>query len=266
MKVEIIREGKYSDYLGSFGNYLNISKRIVCFSDTHMGDGTILDDFNRRAFSWFLVNVIKENDLVIGCGDIVDIWESGYIAFRRHGTIIDCLTNDKNIDWVWITGNHDLQMARFDPVWATEEYRFGPCVFIHGHQADILNSKLGFIGHIATIVNGVIEKIFGKGLDDLDKKERFIKKLPSPAKMTNDKFDQIKQQYIDYMQKLIAIDGNTCIGLFGHSHKAGVWVGNRIKFEDEYVNSLIINCGDFVDSNTFVILDKDGFQLCKVVG
>ena len=44
--------------------------------------------------------------------------------------------------------------------------------------------------------------------------------------MTNDKFDQIKQQYIDYMQKLIAIDGNTCIGLFGHSHKAGVWVGN----------------------------------------
>ena len=42
MKVEIIREGKYSDYLGSFGNYLNISKRIVCFSDTHMGDGTIL--------------------------------------------------------------------------------------------------------------------------------------------------------------------------------------------------------------------------------
>ena len=175
-------------------------------------------------------------DEIIICGDWIDLWYRTE-AIMAFFSILFFTDIRKKL--IYVTGNHDEDsLDLLSGEWNKElkvvkeyyiETKKGTIVFVHGHQADIWNSKYRWIGKFLTKVHAWFFKIFGWDIQhSLRGKlgrfylERYRKRL---AKI-----------YIDRADILIS----------GHTHHPGeflISVGERVLKH--------WNAGDWIKNNTF---------------
>jgi len=259
MKVEVVKTLEFCS-----GDPLrNSDHRIVMFSDSHMGDRSKADNFDEKAFKWFLSNVVKANDVLVGLGDITDIWESSHVMFRAYAGLLKDLY--KNPNFVYVVGNHDMQLSKYAPVFCVHKYCSDGILGVHGNDADIFNSKFSFIGAIATKFNATLERLFGRGLDHIDRKSKKINSLKTPAQLSDQEFGRVKHNYWSYMSSLIDGNDSVFMGVFGHTHRLEIITQGTTNFRGKKVKKIMVNCGDFVGTNSFVLIHRNHCALCRVV-
>lgn len=155
---------KKLDKLFSSSKTIDIDKnsRIVIMSDCHRGDGNNEDSFlkNEVIFNGALKQYFKGGYTYIELGDGDELWEVDDIEYiiASHKSSYKILDNFYKQDRLYmIVGNHDLKKLNNKKMYNKylknlEVYESlilnydGISIFlIHGHQVDLMNSKLAFI-------------------------------------------------------------------------------------------------------------------------
>ena len=126
-------------------------------SDLHLGDGGAADDFaegeHQAAFQWFLKHEVEADggELVL-LGDVFELWQCELARIREYyGSLFWRLHNYR-----LLRGNHD-SAYRKPPEWRWPGGHRPLILAGHGHQADLWNSSLGFVGRAVTWVAGALE-------------------------------------------------------------------------------------------------------------
>ncbi len=135
-------------------------KRIVMFSDIHLGDGGRADDFrnNRMALGRALDFYLKENYIVILLGDIEEFWQfnSERVFNKYDSTIYKKFRAFKDGFFYRVYGNHDSEWGTpRDPARAIagesevasealklrDKDGIARILLVHGHQGDRESDK-----------------------------------------------------------------------------------------------------------------------------
>ncbi len=181
-------------------------------SDLHLGDGSAADDFaegaHRAAFEWFLRHEVEpEGGRLVLLGDVFELWQCELSHIRKHyGALFWQLHNYR-----LIRGNHDAAYRK-PPEWRWPSGRRPLLLAEHGHQADPLNSSLGFVGRVVTAAAGILERL---GWRDVDQSNWRWKLMPTPVTRP-DRFRA--EHYPNYVRKRAQETGARIV-ILGHTHK-----------------------------------------------
>ena len=203
-------------------------------SDLHLGDGSPADDFaeggHRAAFEWFLQHEVEADggELVL-VGDVFELWQCELSHVREHyGSLFWQVHNYR-----LIRGNHDAAYRK-PPEWRWPDGCRPLVLAEHGHQADPLNSSLGFVGRTVTAVAGLVERL---GWRDVDQNTWRWKWMPTPVTRP-DRFPP--DHYPNYARRRARETGAHLV-ILGHTHRpALVRLGADV---------LYANCGCWVSSS-----------------
>ena len=222
-------------------------------SDLHLGDGGPADDFaegeHRAAFEWFLDHEVEaEGGELILVGDVFEIWQCHLGRIReRYGSFFWRLLNYR-----LLRGNHDSALRK--PLeWRWPRGRPPLVLAEHGHQADPLNSSLGFVGRTVTAVAGALERL---GWRDVDQKTWRWKWMPTPVTRP-DRFPP--DHYAKYARRRAQETGASIVVL-GHTHKPTL-----TRLGD---GTLYADCGCWVSRDypgSFVRLGEGEVSLAQVL-
>jgi UDP-2,3-diacylglucosamine pyrophosphatase LpxH len=217
-------------------------------SDIHLG--------SRGCNSSKLLEILKkyEPEYLFIVGDFIDGWllKSRHYWTQEYTNIIKKILSysKKGTKVVYITGNHDEFLRdysdiKFDEnILICDEYIWKHYFIVHGDLYDgVMNMKwlahLGSIGYEIAIVV-----------------DRFIKKLGYKKSISKWLKDNVKEavKFITVFEDEIvhqAIKRN-CIGVIcGHIHKP----------ENKQVHNIhYLNCGDFIENNSYIIYDQGQFN------
>lgn len=224
--------------------------RTLFISDTHLGS----DHCSHEKILKLLSNI--ECDYLYIVGDFIDgwalnrkfKWNNNYnvilqkiLRLSRKGTMV-----------IYLWGNHDDFVEPYTNFYFGDNIhilrntnhvtKLGEKILIlHGDQFDGIVSKSKWIQKIGAIIydfslsiNGIF-RIFKFSFSN------FLKSKAKEAVKYVSNFENIVSNY--------CIKNNYSSILCGHIHKAENRVINGIKY---------YNCGDWVESNTFIIEDEDG--------
>jgi UDP-2,3-diacylglucosamine pyrophosphatase LpxH len=218
-------------------------------SDVHLG--------SRGSNSKHLLEVLKEYEpeYLFIVGDFID----GWLLEKRHywnqdftNVIRKILSYSKNgTKVVYITGNHDEFLRNYTPlsysdnIQIVDEYVWNGYYIVHGDVYDgVVSLKwLGMLGSIGYEVAITID--------------RFIKKLgykKSLSKWLKNKVKDAVKFITDFENQLIyQSKKRNCRGVIcGHIHTPS----------DKYIDNIhYLNCGDFVENNTYIIHHNDVFEI-----
>ena len=206
-------------------------------SDLHLGDGSAADDFaegsHRAAFEWFLERKVEPDggDLIL-LGDVFELWQAKLKDIRDHQAPLFWRLHNYRL----IRGNHDAAYKK-PPEWRWPSGSRPQLLAEHGHQADPLNSNLGFIGRVVTAVAGVLERL---GWRDIDAKTWRWKWLPTPVTRPS--------RFRPYHYEAYALERMRETGaevvVLGHTHKPSLTPFGGMKRRRLYAN-----CGCWVSDD-----------------
>lgn len=219
-------------------------KKYYFFSDTHLADGTELDDFSQKfeddmKFRRKICLIARRVDVIVGVGDIFELWQTSHNAIRSAHFII----------WKWIQdhvkllkGNHDFS------TFANQTMKFktksGKRVLVsHGFQNNKQMSKWYTKAFIYLV--GKLEKFF-PWLDNKDKHPKLYKLLPAEhRKVFQKKFHKVKGIEKDVEEYCRSFIGKFDIIIVGHSHKQVERRLNRASYGVDVIGGsiLMLNCG-----------------------
>ena len=218
-------------------------------SDVHLG--------SRGSNSKHLLEVLKEYEpeYLFIVGDFID----GWLLKKRHywnqdftNVIRKILSYSKNgTKVVYITGNHDEFLRNYTPlsysdnIQIVDDYIWNGYYIVHGDVYDgVVSLKwLGMLGSIGYEVAITID--------------RFIKKLgykKSLSKWLKNKVKDAVKFITDFENQLVyQSKKRNCRGVIcGHIHTPS----------DKYIDNIhYLNCGDFVENNTYIIYHNDIFEI-----
>lgn len=235
---------KRIDKLFSSSKIINIDKnsRIVIMSDCHRGDGNNEDNFlkNEVIFNGALKQYFKNGYTYIELGDGDELWEVDDIdkIIDSHKSSYKILDNFYKQDRLYmIVGNHDLNKIINKKIYNKylknlEFYESlilnyeGISIFlIHGHQVDIMNSKLAFISKF--MVKYVWKYLERFGIND-----------PTSAAKNNKISEHTHNELIRFSKS------KNVIVISGHTHKPSL---NK--------NQLYANTGSCVHPNGITAIE-----------
>ena len=209
---------------------------IYCASDMHIG----YEHTNYPKIEEFF-NIVREDaDELILCGDTFDLWRYPYKKMlntvKPH--FIDVMYNLKQtaaeVPTTIIPGNHDYNLMKlwknyreYNVSMAEHIEKYG-IYFCHGWNFDLLQ-RLGSFLYIWLVIK--YPYIY----------QRFFK-TPSQLKSRDDEPDSLSIATHKQANKY-AITNNFKYVVMGHTHIP-------------VIQDKIIDCGDFVDSVSYVILDN----------
>lgn len=221
-----------------------VVRPLYFVSDLHGGDGSAADDFtpeHRAAFEWFLDHEVEaDNAELVLAGDVWELWQCAWqdIRFKRP------------LNYRCLEGNHDSS-RRNPPEWFWPN-RIEPLLLAeHGHQADPLNSSLGFMGHAVSALAGLLERL---GWHDVDRKTWRWKWLPTPV-IRPSRFPP--DHYPKYAGRRAKETGARIV-ILGHTHQPAL-------FERSW--GIYANCGCWVRPEflgSFVRIGDGAISLCKI--
>ncbi len=221
-------------------------------SDLHLGDGSRADDFaedyHQDAFEWFLdTEVEAAAGRLILVGDIFELWQCELARIREHYRGLFWRLHNYRL----LAGNHDTAYHK-PPEWRWPTGYRPLLLAEHGHQADPLNSTLGFIGRSVTAVAGLLERL---GWRDVDKAGWRWRWMPTPVTRPQ-RFPP--GHYEDYAAKRAQETGAKLV-ILGHTHRPAL--------AELPSGVLYANCGCWVSPDyvgSFVRLGDGIISLCKI--
>jgi UDP-2,3-diacylglucosamine pyrophosphatase LpxH len=225
--------------------------KSLFISDVHLGTSgsnakSLLKLFNMYEY---------ENLFIIG--DFIDIWQiqSGKMKWKKsHTKVIEkVISLSKNINVVYITGNHDEEFRNITPMEfynlkIVDEYIHDDFLLIHGDITDIfMTEKYKWVA-----------KIGGSFYDNLVSlnriynlvRRKFNRPYWSLSKYIKTKAKNIAKVISNYENNLIKYVQNKGYNkvICGHIHHP----------EIKHINDFVyINTGDWIESNSFIIQDLD---------
>jgi UDP-2,3-diacylglucosamine pyrophosphatase LpxH len=156
--------------------------KIKVISDIHLGINESNDfNINKETFLAFLINLSQTHDYVILLGDVYDCWESDFDSqVNRFNDIKDYYIDITNFiietdNVILISGNHDSVIYNNSLISKIITHKVicngnFKLYFAHGHQGDVYNSELSFIGSTISRLVGISEKLINPNIDkELDK-------------------------------------------------------------------------------------------------
>jgi len=218
-------------------------------SDVHLG--------SKGSNAKELLEVLKKYkpEYLFIVGDFID----GWLLKKRHywnqdftNVIRKILSYSKNgTKVVYITGNHDEFLRNYTPlsysdnIQIVDDYIWNGYYIVHGDVYDgVVSLKwLGMLGSIGYEVAITID--------------RFIKKLgykKSLSKWLKNKVKDAVKFITDFENQLVyQSKKRNCRGVIcGHIHTPS----------DKYIDNIhYLNCGDFVENNTYIIYHNDIFEI-----
>lgn len=153
-------------------------KRIVMFSDMHLGDGGKADDFrhNHKAFGRALDYYLKENYMVILLGDIEEFWQFDHakIVEEYDATVYKKFRGFKDGFFYRVHGNHDSEWGTpRDPARAIagesevasealklrDKDGIARILLVHGHQGDEESDKHSWSSRFFVRLYKIVEPV-----------------------------------------------------------------------------------------------------------
>ena len=239
---------------------------IATISDLHLGDGSETDKFklDEDKVINFIQRLISTNDKVVLNGDAFDCWqgkdwEDQVLQFTRvvraHPKLSAFIIAEVIAGrMIYISGNHDavVRIKKLIPNVVKEwvyEYeiagRVTKVLFRHGHQGDIANSKLSFVGRTITWAIAWLERLGWRDADkDLSYAERFL-----PASSSD--LDKYAVHLMESGYRVVAL---------GHTHVAKTMNSLCNERMCRYINS-----GSMYDGNISLnLISVDEFGMSSV--
>ncbi len=211
--------------------------KIYCASDFHIG----YEQTNYSKINEFLELVKKDGDKLILVGDTFDLWRQYpeiIIIKDPYKTVYENLLNlAKTISITIIPGNHDYNLNKISlpNIIIKNDYIENNIYFTHGWKFD-LNQRIGSSFYYWII------KYFPYLY------QRFFKK---PSEIIKDEYDERSIGDPIHAEALKFANKNNCKIIMGHTH-------------DPMISDKVIDCGDFIDSCSFCIIENDKIEFHKL--
>lgn len=217
-------------------------------SDVHLGSkGCNADE---------LLSVLKkyEPKKLFIVGDFID----GWLLKSRHywkkdftNVIRKILTMSKNTQVIYITGNHDDFLRHYTPlelgknIKIVDEYVWNSYFITHGDLYDgVVQMKwLGVLGGWGYEV--------AIGIDRTLKRFGYKKSL---SKWIKQKVKNAVKFIVSFEKQLVyQAQKRNCTGVIcGHIHTPEIKTYNNIQY---------INCGDWIENNSYIVYNKNKFEI-----
>lgn len=217
-------------------------------SDVHLGSkGCNADE---------LLSVLKkyEPKKLFIVGDFID----GWLLKSRHywkkdftNVIRKILTMSKNTQVIYITGNHDDFLRHYTPlelgknIKIVDEYVWNSYFITHGDLYDgVVQMKwLGVLGGWGYEV--------AIGIDRTLKRFGYKKSL---SKWIKQKVKNAVKFIVSFEKQLVyQAQKRNCMGVIcGHIHTPEIKTYNNIQY---------INCGDWIENNSYIVYNKNKFEI-----
>ena len=211
--------------------------KIYLASDFHIGD----ERSNYPKIKEFL-DLVKQNaDHLVLVGDTWDLWRNTPKTITTkdpfksvHDALLD-LAKTTNV--TIIPGNHDYTLRRkldLPNIIIRDNFSNNNIFYTHGHRFD-LEQRIGlpFCNIIADYFPFIYQLFFKKPSEIVDKEESAI----SPE--------------IHEIANKFAIDNNYRYVIMGHTHCP-------------IIKDHVVDCGDFIDSLSYIVIDNDIITLHKM--
>jgi len=192
-----------------------IDKPIAVFSDLHLADGSKADDFKKNKTKFKAALDWAQDMTKVYTGDILEQWQasSDKIVQKHRELMLRMMEEDS----IYIHGNHDYEMSEWIGLGVHWSMKIGKVLFLHGHDPDLINGKLRWIGRATTWLGGLLERIGWRNKDQLAK----LKAVVTPSRMSDEEYDEIAGLYLKWVAKQ-AKEQDCTVAVFGHTHRPAI--------------------------------------------
>jgi UDP-2,3-diacylglucosamine pyrophosphatase LpxH len=223
--------------------------KTLIISDLHIG--------SKGCKTEEILELLKDEsyDRYILVGDIIDGWL--FVKYKKftyqHARVIRRLLKlSKNKEIIWISGNHDEFLRKYTPIElgnikVVDEFIENGVWYCHGDKYDgiVKMHWLGVLGSLGYDLAIVIDRFL----------KRFNKKT-SLSKYLKDNVKAAVSFMVDFENEMVRqakkVDCHTVV--CGHIHSP----------VDKKINGVrYLNCGDWVENCSHIVLEKGKFTLCK---
>jgi len=205
--------------------------KYAFFSDLHLGDGSLADNFQKKNWKDFYSLIKKlwnEKYIIVLVGDIFELLQFKYKDIvKTYPEIVNVVSNSK-----YVIGNHDLEVSKYittAEMYDKLELCNGKVLIYHGHQDDLPMGK-GIV-KLALRCWAFIEKLVGKKISSWIQSEPIS---PNDKRYIGDKSEYVKKA----KERAIKLDKR--IVIFGHTHEPGIFYCTNHGF---FIKRVIINTG-----------------------
>jgi UDP-2,3-diacylglucosamine pyrophosphatase LpxH len=222
--------------------------KTLVISDTHVGSKGCQTDL--------ILELLKDNsyERYILVGDIIDGWLfTKYKKFSYdHAKVIRRLLKlSKNKEIIWISGNHDEFLRKYTPIElgnikVVDEYTENGIWFCHGDKYDGI-VKMHWLGMLGSV-----------GYDLAIVIDRFLKRFNKNTSLSKFLKDNVKAAVsfmVDFENEMVrqARKRNCHTVVCGHIHTP----------DDKEIDGVrYLNCGDWIENNSFIIYSNNKLSLC----
>jgi UDP-2,3-diacylglucosamine pyrophosphatase LpxH len=223
--------------------------KTLVISDIHIG--------SKGCKTEEILELLKDEsyDRYILVGDIVDGWL--FVKYKKftyqHARVIRRLLKlSKNKEIIWISGNHDEFLRKYTPIElgnikVVDEFIENGVWYCHGDKYDgiVKMHWLGVLGSLGYDLAIVIDRFL----------KRFNKKT-SLSKYLKDNVKAAVSFMVDFENEMVrqAKKRKCETVVCGHIHTPKDIVINEVRY---------LNCGDWVENCSHIVLEKGKFTLCK---
>jgi UDP-2,3-diacylglucosamine pyrophosphatase LpxH len=223
--------------------------KTLVISDIHIG--------SKGCKTEEILELLKDEsyDRYILVGDIIDGWL--FVKYKKftyqHARVIRRLLKlSKNKEIIWISGNHDEFLRKYTPIElgnikVVDEFIENGVWYCHGDKYDgiVKMHWLGVLGSLGYDLAIVIDRFL----------KRFNKKT-SLSKYLKDNVKAAVSFMVDFENEMVrqAKKRKCETVVCGHIHTPKDIVIDEVRY---------LNCGDWVENCSYIILEKGKFTLCK---
>jgi UDP-2,3-diacylglucosamine pyrophosphatase LpxH len=222
--------------------------KTLIISDLHIGSKGCQTDS--------ILELLKNEsyDRYILVGDIIDGWlfkKYKKFSYQHTKVIRRLLKLSKNKEIIWISGNHDEFLRKYTPVEignikVMDEFIEDGVWYCHGDKYDgIVKMRwLGMLGSIGYDLSIVID--------------RFLKRFNKQTSLSKYLKDNVKAAVsfmVDFENEMVrqAKKRNCHTVVCGHIHNPDYKIIDGVDY---------LNCGDWVENCSYIILENNKFNLC----
>jgi UDP-2,3-diacylglucosamine pyrophosphatase LpxH len=222
--------------------------KTLVISDLHIG--------SKGCKTEEILELLKDESFerYILVGDIIDGWlfkKYKKFSYQHTRVIRRLLKLSKNKDIIWISGNHDEFLRKYTPIElgnikVVDEFIEDGIWYCHGDKYDgiVKMHWLGMLGSIGYDLAIVIDRFL----------KRFNKKT-SLSKYLKDNVKAAVSFLVDFENEMVrqAKKRKCHTVVCGHIHTPNFKLINGVYY---------VNCGDWVENCTHVILTNNSLELC----
>jgi len=222
--------------------------KTLVISDTHIGSKGCQTDL--------ILELLKDNsyERYILVGDIIDGWlftKYKKFSYEHTRVIRRLLKLSKDKEIIWISGNHDEFLRKYTPIElgnikVVDEYTENGIWFCHGDKYDGI-VKMHWLGMLGSV-----------GYDLAIVIDRFLKRFNKNTSLSKFLKDNVKAAVsfmVDFENEMVrqARKRNCHTVVCGHIHTP----------DDKEIDGVrYLNCGDWIENNSFIIYSNNKLSLC----